>query len=59
MHFLNEFELKSKTLCHLNSLVLGILKIYLQEPEQNFYLYFLLKLLEFDDELVFNNIDDK
>ena len=51
-HYLRQYELKSMAIKQLNSIVIGLIKSFEKNKEENFYLFFLLRLFEFDETVL-------
>lgn len=51
-HYLRQYEIKSMAIKQLNSIIIGLIKNFEKNKEDNFYLFFLLRLFDFDESVL-------
>ena len=51
-YYIRKFELKSMAIKQINSIVNGLIKFFDKNREENFFLFFLLRLMEFDESVL-------
>lgn len=51
-YYLRQYEIKSMAIKQLNSIIIGLIKYFEKNKEENFYLFFLLRLFDFDEQVL-------